>query len=158
MDIALVIGLILLGIIFMILEIFFLPGISVAIIGGAVCLIAGIVLAYNKLGPVAGNITLIASAMAMAVAFIWFIRSKTLNKMALESNIDSTIDIHQGVQVQIGDKGHCVSRLAPSGKISIKGKTLEGHSENEILDAGTPVVVTSISDMNVIVEKDKREA
>ncbi|MCK9300788.1 MAG: hypothetical protein M0P23_05350 [Bacteroidales bacterium] len=155
MDIALVIGLILLGIFFMILEIFFLPGISVAIIGGFVCLIAGIVVAYRNLGPLAGNISLITSAVAMAAAFIWFIRSKTLKKMSLETNIDSRIETHQGVEVKIGDKGKCLSRLAPGGKIIIGGKTLEGRSENEMLDAGTPVVVTAISDMNVIVRKDE---
>ena len=158
MDIALVIGLIVLGIFFMILEIFFLPGISVAVIGGAVCLIAGIFMAYKNLGPLAGNITLIGSAVAMAIAFFWFIRSRALKKMALESNIDSTVDVHQGVQVQIGDKGYCISRLAPGGKISINGKTLEGRSENEILDAGTQIEVTSISDMNVVVRKINGEA
>ena len=158
MDIALVIGLIVLGIFFMILEIFFLPGISVAVIGGLACLIAGIVLAYTNLGSLAGNITLIISAVAMAAAFVWFIRSRTLKKMSLETNIDSKIAAHQGVEVKVGDKGHCISRLAPTGKIAIDGKMLEGRSENEILDAGTPVIVTAISDMNVIVRKDEDDA
>ncbi len=154
MDIALVIGLIVLGIFFMILEIFFLPGISVALIGGLACLVAGIVVAYTNLGPLAGNITLISSAVSMAIAFVWFIRSKTLKKMSLETNIDSKIAAHQGVEVKVGDKGQCISRLAPTGKILINGKTLEGRSENEILNAGTRVLVTGISDLNVIVKKD----
>jgi membrane-bound ClpP family serine protease len=157
MDIALVIGLIVLGIFFMILEIFFLPGISIALIGGLACLVAGIVVAYTNLGTLAGNITLISSAVAMAIAFIWFIRSKTLKKMSLETNIDATVEAHQGAKVKVGDKGHCISRLAPTGKILIDGKTLEGRSENEILDAGTAVVVTGISDLNVIVRKDEGE-
>lgn len=158
MDIAYVIGLIVLGIFFMILEIFFLPGISVALIGGIVCLAGGVVLAYINLGATAGTITLLGSGLAMAVAFIWFIRSKALKKMSLETNIDAKIEPHQGVQVKVGDKGQCISRLAPGGKILIQGKTLEGRSENEILDAGTAVVVTAISDMNVIVKKDEEAA
>ncbi|HNZ80372.1 MAG: NfeD family protein [Bacteroidales bacterium] len=153
MNIALVVGLIVLGIFFMILEIFFLPGVSVALIGGLACFAGGIIVAYTNLGPTAGHITLISSAAAMAIAFVWFIRSKTLKKMSLETNIDSKIAAHQGAEVKVGDIGRCISRLAPTGKILINGKTLEGRSENEILDEGTQVLVIRISDLNVIVKK-----
>ena len=65
--IIVVISVIVLGILFMLIEIFLLPGIRVAGIAGAIFLIGGIMYSYMVLGSTTGNITLAASAVALGV-------------------------------------------------------------------------------------------
>lgn len=153
MDILIIIGLAILGILFILLELFFLPGISVAMIGGVGCFVAAVVMAYKNIGPAAGNITLILCLLASIASIWWFFRSRALDKMALNSEIDSTVDPLQGLAVAVGDKGICLSRLAPSGKISIQGKVLEGRAENEMIDEGDEIEVIEVGTANVIVKR-----
>jgi membrane-bound ClpP family serine protease len=153
MDLVLIIGLIILGIFFMILEVYLIPGISVAGIASVICLIVGIVLAYTNLGPVAGTWILAGSALTLGLVMYWFFRSKTLDRMALKSEIKSKTEPFQGLDVKPGDTGVTVSRLAPIGRIKINGKTIEGRSENEMIDQNTPVQVIEVGSYNVLVRK-----
>jgi membrane-bound ClpP family serine protease len=153
MEVALIIGLIILGIFFMVLEVYLIPGISVAGVASVLCLIAGIWFAYSKLGPVAGTLTLGLSMLALGGILYWFFRSKTLDRMALKSEIDSKTEPFRGLDVQPGDKGVTISRLAPIGKILINGKPIEGRSENEMIDQNTQVEVVEVGTYNVLVRK-----
>lgn len=157
MDIAIIIGLLLLGSIFILLELFFLPGISVAIFGGIGCYAAAVILAFQRLGELAGSLTLIATLVAAAVSVYLFFRSKTLDKMSLNSEIDSTVDSMSGSGIQIGDQGLCLSRLAPMGKVLIQGKTLEGKAENEMIEEGCIVEVIAVESNHVTVKRATSE-
>lgn len=153
MDLALIIGLIILGIFFMIVEVYLIPGISIAGIGGVACMAGGIVLGYLKLGTTGGTLVLLISVVVLGLALYWFFRSKALDKMALKSEINSKTEPFNGLNVQIGDVGETISRLGPIGKVLIGGKTIEGRSENEMLDAGTPIEVVEVGTYNVLVRK-----
>jgi membrane-bound ClpP family serine protease len=153
MDLVLIIGLILLGIFFMILEIFLIPGISVAGIASFLCLIAGIVLAYTNLGAETGTWVLLGTVLSLGVVIYWFYRSKALDRMALKSEINSRTEPFRGLEVKPGDKGMTISRLAPIGKILIEGKTIEGRSENEMIDQNTAIEVVEVGSYNVLVRK-----
>jgi len=153
MDIVLIIGLIILGIFFMIVEVFLIPGISVAGVASMICLIAGIVMAYTNLGAEVGTWILAGSMLLLGVVLYLFFRSKTLDRMALKSKISSKTEPFQGLDVQPGDTGVTISRLAPIGRIKINGKTIEGRSENEMIDQNTPVQVIEVGSYNVLVRK-----
>jgi len=151
MELTLIIGLILLGIFFMILEVYFIPGISIAGIGSLACLIVGITLSYKYFGTTGGTLTLAISMLVMALVLYLFFRSKTLDKMALKSEISSKTEPFQGLTVSPGDTGITISRLAPIGKIRINGKTIEGRSENSMIDENTPIIVVEVGTYNVLV-------
>lgn len=147
---------ILLGILFMLIEIFLLPGISIAGIAGLVFIIGGITYAYVFLGTAAGNITLLISTVLLTVGFIGLLRSKTLRKIALTKEIDSTVDTGDLKKIQIGEQGITLSRLNPIGKIGIKGLVVEGKSaDGELIDEGTPVEVVKVNPSNIIVKRKK---
>ena len=78
-DLIIVALVILLGIIFLLLEIFLLPGMTVSGIAGFIFLVGGITYAYMYMGPVAGNLSLAISGLLLAGSFIYFIKSKSLN-------------------------------------------------------------------------------
>lgn len=151
MDWILIIGLIVLGIFFMIVEVFLIPGISIAGIGGVACMTGGIVLAYMQLGTQGGTWTLIISLIVLGIMLYLFMRSKMLDKMALKSEISSKTEPFRGLNVSVGDTGITLSRLAPIGKVLINGKAIEGRSENTMIDENTPVVVVEVGTYNVLV-------
>lgn len=153
MDYVLIVGLLLLGIFFMILEIYLIPGISLAGIASVACFIAGISYAFIEIGPLAGFLFLLGSLLVLGLFLYGFYKSKVFDRMALKSEVASRPEPFQGLDVKPGDKGKTVSRLAPIGKIQVGGKTIEGRSENEMLDPGTPVEIVEVGSYNVLVRK-----
>ena len=93
MDIFLVVLLVLAGVALLLMEMFLLPGFGIAGIGGFACLIAAIVLAWVWLGKIAGYITMAACLVVSGLAIWGFLRSKTLDKMALDTKIDGQVHL-----------------------------------------------------------------
>ena len=73
--------------------------------------------------------------------------------MALKAEIDGKNDPLKGTDLQIGDEGKTISRLAPMGKIKINGHIVEAKSPEGFIDEGTAVRVIEILHTNVVVEK-----
>ena len=116
--------LVLTALLLFIVELFLIPGISIAGIAATLSMAASVYLAYAQIGVVAGHITLFANIIIIALAIYFFLKSKTLDKMALKTNIDNKIDLIQN-NLQVGQQGTTLSRLAPMGKILIDGKPFE---------------------------------
>ena len=93
MNIFLVVLLVLAGVALLLMEMFLLPGFGIAGRGGFGCLIAAVVLAWLLIGKVAGYATLGASLIVSALAIWGFVRSHALEKMALDSKIDSHVEL-----------------------------------------------------------------
>ena len=93
MNTILVVLLVLAGVALLLMEMFLLPGFGIAGIGGFACLIAAVVLAWLWLGHMAGYITLAACLVLSGLAIWGFLRSKALDKMALDSKIDSHVEL-----------------------------------------------------------------
>lgn len=155
MDILIIIGLIAAGIILFLIEIFVIPGISIAGIGAFFCLIYANYFAFSNLGNTAGFITLAASAIACVGTLILFMKSKTLDKIALKKNITSTIDNKAELSVKEGDSGIAVTRLALIGMADINGHHVEVKSVDGFIDEKTPIVVSRIADGTILVAKQK---
>lgn len=153
MSLAFIIGLVVLGIFFLVVEIYLIPGISIAGIAGVACMAGGVFMAYVRMGVATGTWTLGLSLLALAGVLYWFYRSKTFDKMALKTNIDSKTNPFDGIQINIGDQGVAMTRLGPIGRVQFNETTVEGRSENELIDAGSPVEVVEVGSYNVIVRK-----
>ncbi|MDR1499750.1 MAG: NfeD family protein [Tannerellaceae bacterium] len=153
LDIAVIVFLMGVAIALILLEIFLLPGITVAGVGGALFAIGGVVFAYT-VSPEAGHITLIASVAAFAGAFAWLLRSKSFNKVALHTDIDSRVTSARELDIHPGDLGTTTSRLAPIGRASINGITVEAKSASDFIDENTTVRVIRVDGYNVLVAKE----
>lgn len=75
---------------FMALEIFFIPGTSLAGIAAAVSLIGANYLVFDTFGISIGFTVLAASLVVCLALGIWMLRSKALDKISLQRTIDST--------------------------------------------------------------------
>ncbi len=93
MDIILVVLLVLAGVALLLMELFLLPGFGVAGIGGFGFLVGAVIYAYIYLGMVAGMITLGVCVLVSILAIWGFARSKALDKMALDTKIDSQVQL-----------------------------------------------------------------
>jgi membrane-bound ClpP family serine protease len=153
-DLIIVVAVILLGILFMLAEIFLLPGISIAGIAGAIFLLGGIVYAYLFLGNIGGNITLAASAVAMGGTFYWLLKSNSLRKISLETNIESKVDNSNLQKMAVGDTGIAISRLNPIGKVMVNDIEAEGKSfDGEFIEEETEIEIVRIETYHVLVKR-----
>ena len=137
----------------LILEIFLLPGITVAGIGGALFALGGLVYAYS-ISVLVGNMTLGISIIVFAMIFAWLLRSKSFNRVALKTEASSKLTSSRELGITPGDIGVTLSRLALIGKAKIKGITVEAKSLDELIEENTPIRVLRVDGYNVIVEKD----
>lgn len=155
LDIALISFIMGVAIVLILLEIFLLPGITIAGIGGFLFAIGGIIYAYT-ITPLIGHITLGSSILIFSVIFFWLLRSRSFHKVALHTNVDSKLTSSRDLGIQEGDEGVTISRLAPIGKAIINGITVEAKSQEELIDEHKTVVVVKVDSYNVIV-KPKEE-
>jgi membrane-bound ClpP family serine protease len=151
-----IVFLLLLGIFFLIVELFFIPGITLAGLAAVAAYTAAIYLAFTRIGVFSGTLTLIVALVLSGLAIWLFLRSRTLDKMALTTDIDSKIDPLKGLNIEIGDTGFTVSRLAPMGKVKIGDSVIEAKTQGEFLDHNTEIVVIEVYSTNVLVEKLKK--
>lgn len=92
MEVFIIVSLILAGLLLFIVEVFLIPGISIAGIASAICLLYANYYAFDTLGPIAGFITLIASVLSCIAIIVWFMHSKTMDKLSLKKTLDYKID------------------------------------------------------------------
>ena len=152
MDIILVITFIVLGIAFFILEIFFLPGVSIGGIVGTIFSAAGIWYAFAKLGTTVGWIVVSLFVVALLVAIVYFIKGKPLERMALNTELQPD-NLYDMSKVAIGAEGCTISRLAPMGKVLINGEEYEAKFRNGFLDCSIDIVVVEKEGNVLVVEK-----
>lgn len=153
MEITIVLLLLLMGVIFFLLELFLIPGISVAGIAGTVFMGGAVYYAYYSVGDTAGHLTLAGGVILLTIAIWIFIRSKALEKMSLKAEIDSKNDPMNGMNIQLGDKGIAATRLAPMGRIKINGHIVEAKTNDDFIDEGVEITVIEVRNTNVVVER-----
>jgi len=129
------------------------PGFGISGAAATLCVLVADVLVFYTFGAVAAIFAVLLSAVAVLFFFWWFSHSKTLDRMSLHSTIDSTNATAAQLSVRPGDKGRALTRLALIGNAEIAGKTVEVKSSGEFIEEGTPVVVKSVCEALILVEK-----
>ena len=96
MYIAIVILLLVFGVGLLVAEMFVLPGFGIAGICGFLCLAGSVFVAYWKVAalfPWAGHATLAAALVLTGLAIFGFFKSRAIEKMALDTTIDSKVEL-----------------------------------------------------------------
>ena len=150
---GLVIFLILLGLFFLVVELIFLPGITLGTVLSAVSYGAAIYLGFSRLGVIGGMIILFVIAALSLVATVVSLRAKTWQRLALNNKVDGQSNASPEEVVAVGAKGVTISRLSPMGKVEIDGKLYEAKSGGEYIDQRTEVEVVGFENSNIIVRK-----
>ena len=154
MSLGLIIFLIILGLLLFVVEFMLIPGISVAGIGGAVCLLTAIVFSFVSFGTQGGLLVLGLTVIVMVLLTVLMLKAGTWKKFMLKTSIDSKVDTvgaEEG-KVKAGDRGVTVTRLAPGGKVLVNGEYYEAKSIDILLDPRQEIEVVRIDDNKLIVK------
>ena len=154
MDILIVIILCVTGIVLILAEIFLIPGITIAAIGGGAFSIGGIYYAFRTLGTTAGVITMVSTVAIIGIAFVYLIKSKALDSIALKTNINSTVAAKELPDISEGDQGITISRLNPIGKVRVNNITMEAKTLSGFIDENTSVTIIKVSPTQLIVRSN----
>ncbi|MBE0679692.1 MAG: hypothetical protein IH592_13090 [Bacteroidales bacterium] len=154
MSLGLIIFLIILGLLLFIVEFMLIPGVTIAGIGGAVCLVTAIVFSFASLGTTAGLLVLGITVLVMIVLTVLMLKAGTWNKFMLKTSIDGKVDTvgaEEG-RVKSGDRGVTVTRLAPGGKVLVNGEYFEAKAIDILVDPHQEIEVVRIEDNKLIVK------
>lgn len=153
MNILIIALLILAGILFFIIEVFLVPGITLAGIAAAICLLYANYYAFAYLGLTTGFLSLAASAAGCMAVVIWFMHSKTIDRLSLKKDINSKVNNQAEKDVKVGDTGIAITRLALIGNAEINGHIVEVKSMEGLIDERTPIIVIRITENIIMVKK-----
>ena len=155
MNPIIIVALIVVGLLLVALEIVALPG-GIAGILGFIIAAVGVWQTYAHYGLTAGNIALISSIIILIGLLVYFLKARTWRKFSLNDEIDSKVN--SNVNIQVGDKGITLSRLAPTGNAMFGTQMVEVHSQKEFIEVQQPVEVVSVSDNHFVVRLDSTAA
>ncbi|HSV88103.1 MAG TPA: NfeD family protein [Bacteroidales bacterium] len=147
-----IVSLIVIGIIFLLLEILVVPGASVVGIVGAGLIIVGVVTAFTTFGVVEGALTLTGALLASIIAIVLALKSNVWKKAMLNAEVDGKVNVIEADKINPGDEGMTITRLNPMGKALIKDEYYEVTSSDNIVNENTPVVVVRIIGNKIIVK------
>ena len=96
MGISVVLILLAIGVVFFLIELFFIPGLSIAGIAGFLAVAGAVFYAYAFIGATAGHLTLVGSLALIGISVWLFLRSNMLDKMSLKTDIDGKMEPLKG--------------------------------------------------------------
>ncbi len=149
---SIIIILILLGLLLIVLELFVIPGITIAGIAGFIFTAAGIYLTYLKFGSDVGHFTLGITLLFFIGLMVFALRSNTWNRFMLTTNVDSTVEPVSEELIHEGDVAVTVTRLNPVGKVKVNGVTIEAKCPGEYVEPDSEVIVTKVYKNHIIVK------
>ncbi len=151
-----IVTLIVVGLIFLLLEILVVPGTTVVGVVGAAMMGFAIFSAYNDHGSAAGTYTLAGTLVLTISALALALKSNTWKKAMLGSEVSGKVNIFEAERVKPGDEGIAITRLNPMGKALINEEYYEVTSKDNLISQNTEIVVTKV-DGNKIIVKSKSE-
>lgn len=153
LSIIIIVCLILLGVALMMAEIFLLPGITIAGFAGGLLMIGSVVYAFAYMGSASGYVSIVANVIVFGIVLVFLIKSKALDRIALKTDIESTVDQSDLQQLRVGERGIAISRLNPIGKAEFGEIIVEAKSfSGEFIDNETKIEIVKIDNSNVLVQ------
>ena len=147
----LIIGIVVIGVLFILAEVLFVPGGILGIVG-ALLLIYAIYLPYGEGFTIAAHINTAAIVLVLAASLFASVKSGTWNRMALKADISSKARDNFSTNIKVGDRGVSISRLTPIGKARFGNSYIEVKSYTGFVDQHTKIEVIDIEKDKVIVK------
>lgn len=152
MSICYIVVLILFGVLFLVAELVFLPGVSIGAVLSLLCYGSAVYLAFSDYGLWTGVAVIVAVFLLSLAAAAVSLRAKTWQRLSLRQEIDSSSMPSPQNELKIGDRGVTLSRLAPMGKAKFGGRVYESKSLDAFVDPHREVEIIGFENFNVIVK------
>ncbi|MBI1306867.1 MAG: hypothetical protein GC181_09690 [Bacteroidetes bacterium] len=152
LEIGLIILFIVVGLIFLLIEILITPGVMLGIVG--IFFIAlGIWRSYYSFGSTVGNIVLISVFTGTVASIILALKGGVWKRMASNETIASRAVEDVNTIVKVGDIGKTLSALRPSGNAVFGEHKTEVATLGEPVEPGQTIEVIQIERNKIIVRK-----
>jgi membrane-bound ClpP family serine protease len=143
--------LLLFGLLFLAVEVIFIPGTTVVGIVGFVLLAVGIWMGYRDLGTPLGHYALLSVALLAGVIVYVGLRPKNLSRLALNNVNDASVDDVRRADVAPGTVGQTLSALRPAGTVLFGTERREAVTRGEFVASGSVVRVLAIEQNRIVV-------
>lgn len=147
-----IIILIIVGLLFLLLEVLVVTGTTLVGILGFILMGIGIWQAYSIYGQPAGHYTVGATVLATVLILTVALKSKTWQRMMLKSEISGRVNIVDEMIVKVGDTGTTITRLAMGGNARINGEIYEVQSTGKFIDEGSDITIVKIDQNKIFVK------
>lgn len=149
-----IVTLILVGLLLLFIEIILIPGFAITGLLGLGALAGSYFYADKVFGEPTSTIVLVINVVLVTALTIYVLRAKTWKRYQLKTGITSrTGENLSDTGLDVGDKGHSLSRLAPMGTAVINGKKYEVKSLEGFIEEGEEIEIALIEDNKIIVKK-----
>ncbi len=152
MEYVITASLVLFATILLVVEVVFIPGFGFTGLLGGLSMVGAIAYSFFLIGSLEGWITLAVACVICVALFLWALYGKSLDRVALNKNIDSTVKEDELSKFAAGDKGVARTRLALIGEAEINGNIVEVKSESGFVDEGETVEIVRVSSDTVFVK------
>jgi membrane-bound ClpP family serine protease len=153
MSLVLIMTIIAVGIIFIFVEFFFIPGFSVFSILGAIVAGIGVYMGYQEYGQATGNWLLTASIVATGVVFYWGYKRMQSKKWALKTEIDGKVNVEDFSNFKLGDRGLTITNLRPEGKALFgEDDRITVYSIGDFIDKDAKIEIIKIEHNKIFVQ------
>lgn len=148
------ITILIIGILFLIVEIF-VPSFGIYGIIGILSTIVGIILVADTIFQ--GIMILLAIIFALTLILVLYIRfiGKKNKSFILKDTLNEDTKTFEDLAYFIGKKGVAISNLRPSGMAEFDGVRLDVLSQQGYIEKDTPVVASRIEGPKIYVKIDK---
>lgn len=153
MEILIIIALIVGGLILFAVEVFLVPGFSLAGIASGISILYAIYYAFDTSGVQGGGIAIGASVLGIIGVVTWFMKSRTVDRLALKSTVNYCLNPLKDIPLKPGDTGIAITRLTLIGNADFNGNIIEVYSMDGFIDEQTPICISRIQDGRVYVQR-----
>ncbi len=147
-----VLVLIALGIIFIIVEILFVPGTTIVGILGILATLFGVYLSFVYFGATVGTWLAAGSGIVFVVSIYIAFKQKTWDRFSLKDTMKGKFNEGLTSTLQVAQRGVALSSLRPFGKAEFAGKEFEVRSFGDYVDSGTSVEIIKINGNTIYVQ------
>lgn len=148
MELLFPIGLVLLGTLLIVIEVYLIPGFNVAGITGAAVILFGVGMAFSDAGSTGGIITLLAAVFLIGGTFTWMWKSGAWDRFVLETNLkrddDDVARESENRSKYLGRSGVALTPLRPTGVAEIDGDRIEVVTEGDFIASGSRIKVVAM--------------
>ena len=148
MELLFPIGLVFVGVLLIVVEVYLIPGFNVAGIAGAAVILFAVVLAFSDAGAMGGVVTLLAAVFLTSGTFAWMWKSGAWDRFVLETNLkrdeDDVARESENRSRYLGRAGVALTPLRPTGVAEIDGDRIEVVTEGDFIASGSRIKVVAM--------------
>ena len=152
MELLTLVLLLLFALALIVVEIIFIPGTSLFGLAGFILAIIGFWIGFSSLGTVAGFTVVAAFLVIAGITIYYSLKKRAWARFALNTKINSRVNDERRFVLHVGETGHTVSALRPSGKAEFGDHVVEVQTLGKFVDADQIVRVIRIDHNKVFVE------